>query len=86
MARAPMPGPVPTDRQQALAELDAVIEQAECTRTRYLVHVEELTVAGRDAASARAMLRQAEDRLVRLGESRAVLVSGELAQPGDEDG
>ena len=86
MARAPTPGPVPTDRQQALAELDAVIEQAECTRTRYLVHVEELTAAGRDAASARAMLRQAEDRLVRLGESRAVLVSGELARPGDEDG
>jgi hypothetical protein len=86
MARAPTPGPVPTDRQQALAELDAVIEQAECTRTRYLVHVEELTAAGRDAASARAMLRQAEDRLVRLGESRAVLVSGELARPRDEDG
>jgi hypothetical protein len=86
MARAPMPGPVPTDRQQALAGLDAVIEQAECTRTRYLVHVEELTAAGRDAASARAMLRQAEDRLVRLRESRAVLVSGELARPGDEDG
>ena len=86
MARAPTPGPVPTDRQQALAELDAVIEQTECTRTRYLVHVEELTAAGRDAASARAMLRQAEDRLVRLRESRAVLVSGELARPGDEDG
>jgi hypothetical protein len=86
MARAPTPGPVPTDRQQALAELDAVIEQAECTRTRYLVHVEELTAAGRDAASARAMLRQAEDRLVRLRESRAVLVSGELARPGDEEG
>jgi hypothetical protein len=77
---------VPTDRQQVLSELDAVIEQAECTRTRYLVHVEELTAAGRDAASARAMLRQAEDRLVRLGESRAVLVSGELARPRDEDG
>ena len=86
MARATTPGSVPTDRQQALAELDAVIEQAECTRTRYLVHVEELTAAGRDAASARAMLRQAEDRLVRLRESRAVLVSGELARPGDEDG
>ena len=86
MARAPTPGPVPTDRQQVLSELDAVIEQAECTRTRYLVHVEELTAAGRDAASARAMLRQAEDRLVRLGESRAVLVSGELARPGDEEG
>ena len=86
MARATTPGSVPTDRQQALAELDAVIEQAECTRTRYLVHVEELTAAGRDAASARAMLRQAEDRLVRLSESRAVLVSGELARPGDEDG
>ena len=86
MDRAPTPGPVPTDRQQALAELDAVIEQAECTRTRYLVHVEELTAAGRDAASARAMLRQAEDRLVRLRESRAVLVSGELARPGDEEG
>ena len=86
MACAPTPSPVPTGRQQALAELDAVIEQAECTRTRYLVHVEELTAAGRDAASARAMLRQAEDRLVRLRESRAVLVSGELARPGDEDG
>jgi hypothetical protein len=86
MARAPTHGPMPTDRRQALSELDAVIEQAECTRTRYLVHVEELTAAGKDAAPAQAMLRQAEDRLVRLRESRAVLVSGELARPGDEDG
>ena len=75
-----------TDRQQALADLDAVIEQAECTRTRYLVHVEELTAAGKDATAARAMLRQAEDRLVRLRESRAVLVSGELARSGNGDG
>ena len=88
MARAPTPRPVPvpTDRRRALSGLDAVIEQAECTRTRYLVHVEELTATGRDAAAARAMLRQAEDRLVRLRESRAVLVSGELARPGDGDG
>jgi hypothetical protein len=86
MARVSTPSPMSSERRQALAELDAVIEQAECTRTRYLVHVEELTAAGRDAASARAMLRQAEDRLVRLRESRAVLVSGELARPGDEDG
>ena len=86
MARVSTPSPMSSERRQALAELDAVIEQAECTRTRYLVHVEELTAAGRDAASARAMLRQAEDRLVRLRESRAVLVSGELAQLGDEDG
>ena len=63
-----------------------MIEQAECTRTRYLVHVEELAAAGRDTGSAAAMLCQAEDRLVRLRESRAVLVSGELAGPGDEDG
>ena len=89
MARASTSGPVPvpTDRQRALSGLDAVIEQAECTRTRYLVHVEELTAAGRDAGpAALAMLRQAEDRLVRLRESRAVLVSGELARPRDEDG
>ena len=86
MARVSTPSPMSSERRQALAELDAVIEQAECTRTRYLVHVEELTAAGRDAASARAMLCQAEDRLVRLRESRAVLVSGELARPGDEDG
>jgi hypothetical protein len=86
MARVSTPSPMSSERRQALAELDAVIEQAECTRTRYLVHVEKLTAAGRDAASARAMLRQAEDRLVRLRESRAVLVSGELARPGDEDG
>ncbi len=86
MARVSTPSPMSSERRQALAELDAVIEQAECTRTRYLVHVEELTAAGRDAAAARAMLRQAEDRLVRLRESRAVLVSGELARPGDEDG
>jgi hypothetical protein len=85
MARAPTHGPMPTDRRQALSELDAVIEQAECTRTRYLVHVEELTAAGRDAAPARAMLRQAEDHLVRLRESRAVLVSGELGRPSEED-
>jgi hypothetical protein len=86
MARVSTPSPMSSERRQALAELDAVIEQAECTRTRYLVHVEELTAAGRNAASARAMLRQAEDRLVRLRESWAVLVSGELARPGDEDG
>ena len=88
MARAPTPRPVPvpTDRRRALSGLDAVIEQAECTRTRYLVHVEELTTAGRDAGPALAMLRQAEDRLVRLRESRAVLVSGELARPRDEGG
>ena len=88
MARAPTPRPVPasTDRRRALSGLDAVIEQAECTRTRYLVHVEELAAAGRDASPALAMLRQAEDRLVRLRESRAVLVSGELARPRDEDG
>ena len=86
MARVSTPSPMSSERRQALAELDAVIEQAECTRTRYLVHVEELTAAGRDAATARAMLRQAEDRLVRLRESRAVLVSGELARPGNEDG
>jgi hypothetical protein len=86
MARVSTPSPMSSERRQALAELDTVIDQVECTRTRYLVHVEELTAAGRDAASARAMLRQAEDRLVRLRESRAVLVSGELARPGDEDG
>ena len=85
MAHAPTPGTVPTDRRQALAELDAVIEQAECTRTRYLVHVEELTAAGRDATAARAMLRQAEDRLVRLRESRAVLVTDGLVRSEDED-
>ena len=86
MARAPTPGRALTDRQQALSELDGVIGQAECTRTRCLVQLEEPTAAGRDAAPARAMLRRAEDRLVRLRESRAVLVSGELARPGDEDG
>ena len=80
------PGTVPTDRQQALHELDAVIEQAACTRTRYMVHVEELAAAGADTGAAAAMLRQAEDRLVRLRESRAVLVTGKLAQARDEDG
>ena len=86
MAQSRVPGTVPTDRQRALHELDAVIERAECTRTRYLVHVEELAAAGADTSAAAAMLRQAEDRLVRLRESRAVLVTGELARSGDEDG
>ena len=86
MAHSRMSGTVPTDRQQALHELDAVIERAECTRTRYLVHVEELAADGADTSAAAAMLRQAEDRLVRLRESRAVLVTGELARSGDEDG
>ena len=54
--------------------------------TRYLVHVEELAAAGADTSAAAAMLRQAEDRLVRLRESRAVLVTGELARSGDEGG
>jgi hypothetical protein len=75
-----MPGVMRADRRQALLELDAMIERAECTRTRYLVHVEELTATGRDATAEEAMLRQAEDRLVRLHESRAVLVSGTLAR------
>jgi hypothetical protein len=86
MAHPRMPGTVPTDRRQALRELDAVIERAECTRTRYLVHVEELASAGADTGAAAAMLRQAEDRLVRLRGSRAVLVTGELARSGDGDG
>ena len=86
MAHPRMPGTVPTGRRQALQELDAVIERAECTRTRYLVHVEELAAAGADTGAAAAMLRQAEDRLVRLRGSRAVLVTGELARSGDEDG
>ncbi len=86
MAHPRTPGTVPTDRQQALHELDAVIERAECTRTRYLVHVEELAAAGADTSAAAAMLCQAEDRLVRLRESRAVLVTGKLAQSRDEDG
>ena len=86
MAHSRMFGTGPTDRQQALRELDAVIERAECTRTRYLVHVEELAAAGADTGAAAAMLRQAEDRLVRLRASRAVLVTGELARSGDEDG
>ena len=86
MAHPRTPGTVPTDRQQALHELDAVIERAECTRTRYLVHVEELAVAGADTSAAAAMLCQAEDRLIRLRESRAVLVTGKLAQSRDEDG
>jgi hypothetical protein len=60
--------------------------RAERARTRYLVHVEELAAAGADTSAAAAMLRQAEDRLVRLRESRAVLVTGELARSGDEDG
>ena len=87
MARAPGsdPMPVPTDRRRAVSELDAVIEQAKCTRTRYLVHVEEPAAAGWDASPALAMLRQAEDRLVRLRESRAVPVSGELARLRDGD-
>ena len=83
MTHPRLPGTAPTDRQQALQELDAVIERAECTRTRYLVHVEELAAAGADTSAAAAMLRQAEDRLVRLRESRAVLVTGGLARPGD---
>ena len=62
-------------RRRALAELDAEIERAECTRTRYLVHVEELTTAGADTSGAEALLRQADDHLVRLRESRAVLVA-----------
>jgi hypothetical protein len=60
--------------------------RAERARTRYLVHVEELAAVGADTSAAAAMLRQAEDRLVRLRASRAVLVTGELARSGGEDG
>ena len=73
------------DRRQALLELDAMIERAECTRTQYLVYVEELAAAGRDSGAEHAMLRQAEDRLVRLRESREVLLSGEMADPANGD-
>jgi hypothetical protein len=83
MARASTSGSISSDRQRALAKLDAVIERAECTRTRHLVHVEELSAARKDTTAARAMLRQAEDRLIRLNESRAVLLSAGL--PGLED-
>lgn len=86
MAHPSASGTVSVARQQALHELDAVIERAECTRTRYLVRVEELTAAGKDPAHARAMLREAEDRLVRLRESRAMLDTDELARSEDEDG
>jgi hypothetical protein len=82
--RFTLPDAMSGDRRRALAELDGVIERAESTRTRYLVWVEELVMAGKDATSARAMLCQAEDRLVRLRASREVLVSGELPPPDDD--
>ena len=71
MAHPRLPGTAPTDWQQALQELDAVVERAECTRTRYLVHVEELAAAGADTGAAAAMLRQAEDRLGHPGPADA---------------
>jgi hypothetical protein len=63
-----------------------VIERAECTRTRYLVQVEELAATGRNTNAAEAMLRQAEDRLVRLRESRAVLITDGLVRSWEKDG
>jgi hypothetical protein len=86
MAHVGTSGPMSEARRRALAELDAVIERAECTRTRYLVHVEELAATGRDTNAAEAMLRQAEDRLVRLRESRAVLITDGLVRSWEEDG
>ncbi len=50
------------------------------------MHGEGLIAAGRDASAAETMLRQTEDRLVRLRESRAVLVADSLARSGGGEG
>ena len=54
MAHPRLPGTGWTDRRQALREPDAVIERAECTRTRYPVRVEELAAAGAGTSAAAA--------------------------------
>ena len=75
----------PQPRRRALADLDAQIACAEAIRSRYVQDLEAFPGARR---RTQVLLRIAiaEDRLVRLRESRAVLVTGELARSGDEDG
>ena len=67
----------PPQRRRALAELDAVIHQAERTRARCLLDVGDVTAAGKPAGRAGAMLRLAEERLAQLHRSWQVLLGGE---------
>ena len=76
----------PQLRRSDLADLDAQIACAGAIRSRYVQDLEAFPGARR---RTQVLLRIAiaEDRLVRLRESRAVLVMGELAaRSGDEDG
>lgn len=64
-------------RRRALAELDAVIEQAERTRARCRLDLGDAAASARPSGRAGAMLRLAEERLEQLQRSREVLLQGE---------
>jgi hypothetical protein len=67
----------PPQRRRALAELDAVIEQAERTRARCRLDLGDAVAGARPPGRAGAMLRLAEERLEQLLRSRQVLLEGE---------
>ncbi len=62
-------------RPRALAIVDAQIPEAEGNRDRWLKVVKALTDANRQCRREKAMLRWAEQRLVLLYRSRAILMA-----------
>ena len=75
----------PQLRRSDLADLDAQIACAGAIRSRYVQDLEAFPGARRRTQGLLRIAR-AEERMDRLRESRAVLVTGELARPGDGNG
>lgn len=71
--------PLP-QRRRALAELDAVIEQAERTRARCQLDLGDAVARAQPPGRAGAMLRLAEERLEQLRRSRQVLLEGTVSE------
>ena len=63
---------------RTLREIDAEIDQAERTRARCLLDLEDQTAAARSTVRAEAALRLADERLARLREERRARASGEV--------
>ena len=64
---------VPQPQRRAVAEIDAHIARAELAHARYLQDLEALPGVRR----TRVLLRQAEERLAHLRQSREVLLAGD---------
>ena len=71
----------PQYRGHALADLDQLIKRAEDRLQQHRLAVEHLTAAGKRTTRAAYLVRAAEERLVLLRQSRAVLISGKT--PGE---